>query len=153
MAVHLVRNGAAAADAPGAVPDRRMVPWAATRDGRVVWSLPAALGRPSPSSGLLVQRERRALAETALAQIVIRDPKVAGDALRAVSRGMVRYCQQRRRQLDALASARGFTEHRQYAFGDTSLGRVGTPDQIPAELDAEIRCQLAALFSPKAPER
>jgi hypothetical protein len=155
MAVHLVRNeihSSGYQEAQGAVPDRSMVPWAVTRDGRVVWSAKVkGLGAPAARTGLIayspqVQRERRALAETALACIILANPQYCGAVLNTVSQAMYRYWIERKKQLDILIAEWGMREQRKYAFGDTSFGRLGKSNEIPSQMGMEIQTQIAALF-------
>jgi len=111
-------------------------PWQASADGLVAYDAQ-------------VQRERRALAETALALIVHPQPRRGrGRAAQGVARhGAVLAAAARAAQ--RAGSGAGIHRASQERVRQHQLRAGGTSDQIPAELDAEIHYQLAALFYPK----
>lgn len=164
-------------------PDIRLRPWAVlSADGRIIFkNILNSGGSLKPSMmayDKAVNLERRALAETALACIILHNPHLVAPALHKVSAGITAYWQRRSEQLGKLPppvkpaprggyhSGRPFASSpapdtdpvaRQalkttatYTHGATSFGRLDTA--FPQRLADGTRQELAAMYGNAIPQ-
>ena len=167
---------------PGA-PDAYLRPWGiSVRDGRVVYldlrNPPGKRHKALLEYDATIQLERRKLAETALATIVLHNPHLVGAVLHKVSAGITGYWQKRREQLGKSPAPatppapRGYYTKQPlstapppqtdpiawqalqgtstYTHGPTSYGRLDTA--FPTRIDQGVRQQLAALYGNSIPQ-
>lgn len=165
------------------VPSVHLRPWALlVADGQVIYRDLMGLSASLKATMVAYDRdrnlERRALAETALACIVLHNPHLVAPALYKVSAGITAYWQQRREQLGKLPapprpeprggyhSGRPFASTpvpdtdpvarlalkttATYTHGATSFGRLDTA--FPQLLEVGTRQELAALYGNSIPQ-
>jgi hypothetical protein len=162
-------------------------PWAVMpNDGRVVYLDPSKLGVLSRHKNWVpytqaVNLERRKLAETALAAIILHNPHLVGSVLNKVSAGITKYWTDRRRQLGYETERKFVPEGRgvvplakttvekypvawnalqateSYTHGATSFGRMSTDETRYRlgtdfpKLELLVRQNLAALHGNSIP--